>query len=281
MSCAMSQSSGTCYYYFSPIDEVEMEFTVRLTVFVLFAASIAIPFAHSQSPSTKPKSGASRVASKPAMTNADVVKMSKAGLTEDTIISAMQHSKTHFDVTPDALISLLKNGVGKTVIQSMAAASSIPPMQAGATSNPAQNLADDFAKSSLRALNGIKVESGHYSMEGGSISVPRATNQLISDADAQGNSVESDVVISLLKKLYMLRLYINMEREIYTMNSYEPVSAKRENDKADADPEIIANTSKFLSCSSELDTALRYRKLVEVPKACDNLEKFADSKTKQ
>lgn len=54
-----------------------------------------------------------------AMDNKDVVKMHKAGLSEDTIIAAMQKEKPDYDTGIDALIELKTAGVSEKVIQMM------------------------------------------------------------------------------------------------------------------------------------------------------------------
>lgn len=54
-----------------------------------------------------------------AMSNKDVLKMQKAGLSEETIIVAMQKEKPEYDTSPDALIELKSAGVSEKVIQKM------------------------------------------------------------------------------------------------------------------------------------------------------------------
>ena len=56
---------------------------------------------------------------KKALTNLDVVKLVKSGIPTDTILLAIENSKTSFDTSPDALIALSKNGVNKTIINAM------------------------------------------------------------------------------------------------------------------------------------------------------------------
>ncbi|MGH9494106.1 MAG: hypothetical protein ACRD3B_03845, partial [Candidatus Sulfotelmatobacter sp.] len=45
------------------------------------------------------------------LTNADVVKMAKAGLPESVVVSAIQSHPGKYDISPDALIALQKDGV--------------------------------------------------------------------------------------------------------------------------------------------------------------------------
>ena len=49
--------------------------------------------------------------SQKTLTNADVVKMVKGGLPESVVVSAIQSSPAKYDISPDALIALQKDGV--------------------------------------------------------------------------------------------------------------------------------------------------------------------------
>lgn len=63
------------------------------------------------------------------LTNADVISMVKAGLSEDTVVAAIRGKPSAFDTSPQALIDLKKKGVSDAVLQAMA--------QAGAPTSPA------------------------------------------------------------------------------------------------------------------------------------------------
>ncbi|MGH7944091.1 MAG: hypothetical protein ACREH8_04950 [Opitutaceae bacterium] len=54
-----------------------------------------------------------------AMNNKDVIKMQKAGLSEETILAAMQKEKPEYDTDTDALIELKGAGISEKVIQTM------------------------------------------------------------------------------------------------------------------------------------------------------------------
>lgn len=76
----------------------------------------------------------------PAMNNADVIKMSKAGLSEDTIIAAMKREKPEYDTSTDALIALKTDGVSEKIIQQMITlktAAEAPPPKAEPAPAPA------------------------------------------------------------------------------------------------------------------------------------------------
>jgi len=51
--------------------------------------------------------------------NADVVSMTKAGLSEQTIVLAVQQGKPNFDTSPQALVDLKRNGVSDAVLKAM------------------------------------------------------------------------------------------------------------------------------------------------------------------
>ncbi len=68
------------------------------------------------------------------LTNADVVKMVKAGVPESVVISSIQSSATEFDLNPYALVSLQKAGITKGEMDAMMAA-------ANTTSTPRQTSA--------------------------------------------------------------------------------------------------------------------------------------------
>jgi len=57
----------------------------------------------------------------PPLTNADVIKMVKAGVPESAIVDSIQSSSAKFDVSPDALLNLHQAGVGQKVLDTMLA----------------------------------------------------------------------------------------------------------------------------------------------------------------
>lgn len=61
--------------------------------------------------------------SRKAITNADVVSMSRAGLKEQTIVLAIEQGPTSFDTSPQELIALKKAGVSDAVLNAMLATS--------------------------------------------------------------------------------------------------------------------------------------------------------------
>lgn len=65
-------------------------------------------------------SAPSKTPAAPALTNAQVVKMAKSGVDDDTIIGAIHDAASvQFDLSPDALIQLAQNGVKGKVVSAM------------------------------------------------------------------------------------------------------------------------------------------------------------------
>ncbi len=75
------------------------------------------------------------------ITNADVVNMVKAELPESNIIKAIQQSITNFDMSPQGLIELTKQGVSSKIIDAMQQAGALTPTQTPQpqTNNPVSN----------------------------------------------------------------------------------------------------------------------------------------------
>jgi len=61
------------------------------------------------------------------LVNADIVKMVKAGLAENTIVLAIQNKPSSFDTSPEELIRLKEQGVSQVVLNAMLNASNAAP----------------------------------------------------------------------------------------------------------------------------------------------------------
>lgn len=88
------------------------------------SASVVAGGLQSVPSSQRPRSPA--VATRPApaagMTNADVIKLAKAGFTDELILASISKAaKTIFDLTPDGLVGLKTSGVSEKVINAMLA----------------------------------------------------------------------------------------------------------------------------------------------------------------
>lgn len=66
-----------------------------------------------------------------ALTNADIVRLVKAGLSVETIEAKIATSKTGFDTSTDALVGLAGEGVPDPVIRAMVLASAPPAVASG------------------------------------------------------------------------------------------------------------------------------------------------------
>jgi hypothetical protein len=101
---------------------------------VLFFPQTQVPQAQAQQtqPSSPPKN--------PLLTNAEIVKMVKAGLQDSTILSVISASDSDFDVSVDGLLALKEAGVSAPVMDAMLAAKSKkrspPPATLAASASP-------------------------------------------------------------------------------------------------------------------------------------------------
>jgi hypothetical protein len=87
-----------------------------------------------------------------AMTNADVLKMKEAGLSDETILAAIANQPAEYSTTPDDLITLKNAGVSETIIQQILArgnasrtAAPSPAATAQPAPSPAGGVTDFFA----------------------------------------------------------------------------------------------------------------------------------------
>lgn len=215
--------------------------------------------------------------SKKPLTNADVVKLAQAGIPDDTIVLAIQHSRTKFDTSPDALIVLNKSRVSKRVIDAMLNSSSNPAASSAsstatndtvAADAPKQHLSDDFAKAGLKALKAIEGTLGKLSLENGSIAVPRQTQELIDNADAEARTDEERAIVAALNKFYIGRLTNNLERELLKPASYNTESELRAQAELENNPRNIEMNFREAACANTIDEMLRARDFTGNPEAC-------------
>lgn len=89
--------------------------------------------------------------SQQALSNDSVIKLAKAGLSEDLIVTTINASQTNFDTSSDAIIALKSAGVSEKVIAAMIVRSSAPqtapvpvatPAPTGQSAQPAGPLGD-------------------------------------------------------------------------------------------------------------------------------------------
>jgi hypothetical protein len=76
---------------------------------------------------------------KKPLTNSDVIQMMKAGLSENTVILAIQKGPTEFDTSPQSLIQLKNQGVSPAVLDAMIQAGTAPSVPNQTTVSSRQN----------------------------------------------------------------------------------------------------------------------------------------------
>ena len=84
-----------------------------------------------------------------AMNNNDVIKMQKAGLSEETILAAMQKEKPEYDTGTDALIELKNSGVPEKIIQAI-----LKLQLSGAAGEPAREASNPLASNASSSPGG-------------------------------------------------------------------------------------------------------------------------------
>jgi len=82
----------------------------------------------------------SLVAAQQAMNNDAVVKMAKAGLSDDIIVATINSSPGTYDTTPDGLIALKQAGVSDKVISAIVNKSAAPPAAPAPAAPPSEAL---------------------------------------------------------------------------------------------------------------------------------------------
>jgi hypothetical protein len=218
------------------------------------------------------------------LTNGDIIRLVQAETPDQTILLVIEHSRTHFDTTPDGLISLRRNRVSKIVIDAMlrgdSKSSTSPANQRSVTADiPKQNLNDEFAKAGLKALRSIQGTLGTPSISGASVAVPRVVQELIDDADSDARTEDEKVVVALLNKLFIGRLMNNLQREIIKPSSYNPESELWAQKVLENDSRNIDMNAREAACSGALDGILRGRHFSEKPIACDEVSPKGAPKT--
>jgi hypothetical protein len=159
--------------------------------------------------------------------------------------------------------------------------SPVPAHRKAASEAPKQNLSDDFAKAGLKALRGIERTLGQPSLEGGSIAVPRQTQELIDNADAEAQTDEEKAVVAALNSFYLGRLMNNLERQIMKPASYNEESEARAQVSLDNNPRNIEMNSREGVCSHVLDDILRSRHYPGKPVVCYEVNPPKDTTAKQ
>jgi len=143
-----------------------------------------------------------------------------------------------------------------------------PQQKKAAPEPPKQNLSDDFAKAGIKALRAIERSMDKPTMEGGSITVPRGTQELIDNADAEARTEGEKEVVAALHEFYVGRLTNNLERQILKPASYNEESEARAQAELEKNPRNIDMNAREAACAKLLDDTLRARRYTEKPAAC-------------
>jgi hypothetical protein len=176
-----------------------------------------------------------------------------------------------------ALLCLLLIPVAGTGAQSPKP-SARPQQKKAAPEPPKQNLSDDFAKAGIKALRAIERSMDKPTMEGGSITVPRGTQELIDNADAEARAEEEKAVVAALHEFYVGRLTNNLERQILTPASYNEESEAKAQAELEKNPRNIDLNAHEAACAKLLDDILRARHYTEKPAACYEVHPPKDKK---
>src|SRR5262249_15605349 len=120
---------------------------------------------------------------KTALTNADVIEMSKAGLSDSTIILAIQKGPTQFDTSPRTLIQLKSQGLSPTVLDAMIQAGT------GSTSNGQSTTVQSNVSTPMGSNSITQTASGVVLVDGNS-----RIDMKYSTPDARTNSMLQAVV---------------------------------------------------------------------------------------
>ena len=103
---------------------------VRMLSF-LATALLLVSFGYAQQPTPAPSTKAE------ALTNADVLKMVEAKLSDDLIIGKIRASACAFDTSTDTILKLKSQGISDAVIQAMVAAGARPAQASTSAAPPA------------------------------------------------------------------------------------------------------------------------------------------------
>ncbi|HEU5079063.1 MAG TPA: hypothetical protein VFT72_07605 [Opitutaceae bacterium] len=126
-----------------------------------------------------------------AMNNDDLVKLKKAGMSDETILASVNREKPEFDTSADGLIELKEAGISEAVIQRVIARKSGETAPAASTTT---------ASSSVAAANPSGNESELFSVESPKIAPP--------------------IIVPAVGQDYFLRFSLHEEDNEYPITNY-------------------------------------------------------------
>jgi hypothetical protein len=141
-------------------------------------------------------------------------------------------------------------------------------------------LKDEFAKSSLRALRMIQGETSAFTVgQDGSLLVPRVTQDVLDNLDADAQTKTEQAVVGVLNTFFIARLTHNTfisdisakinlslsgkQNEYLYMD--EDQRALMVSGLASKDLAVAEMRNKELACSTQLEATLRSRRFRELP----------------
>jgi hypothetical protein len=110
----------------------------KFTVLTLLISMVTLSSAASARAGLHQQESAPAPASAGQLTNEDVIRLVKAGLSEDLIINKIRQSKTNFDTSPEALVKLKETGVSDVVLKVMVNPKATTEAPPGAETRPAE-----------------------------------------------------------------------------------------------------------------------------------------------
>ena len=134
-----------------------------------------------------------------ALTNASIVKMTKAGLGDDLIVSMVQNQPGHYDLNPDSLVSLKKDGVSEKVLAAMAAKNAAPTAPAGAAKAASADAYDDMDIGVYCKVKGewTQIKSEAVNWKTGGVAKSIFTNGIVKgDVNGHLNGKESPTTLT-------------------------------------------------------------------------------------
>ncbi|MGB7414413.1 MAG: hypothetical protein WA902_09415, partial [Thermosynechococcaceae cyanobacterium] len=90
------------------------------------------------------------------LTNADVLKLIKAGIPEETIILSVQNNPANFDTSPDALIELKRQGVSQKIMNAMLGPKQASDSKAVGSHQDSQGNTVSIALSTVKLITGTE-----------------------------------------------------------------------------------------------------------------------------
>ena len=150
------------------------------------------------------------------------------------------------------------------------------PSKQNSSSPPSRGrliLKDEFAKASIRALRTVQGETGDFTIGAdGTVLVPRRTQSLLDDLDADVETKGEQAILVGLNSLFTARLTNNLSVSVMSaqiklmLSGHDPLENEvartlHISDLLSRSPAIAEMRRKEASCSTQLETSLRSRRL--------------------